>query len=164
MLGSECLLPSVTRSSRVKALHAVQKEVPATGRREQNHGGGETLGTRCEMLPLKQQQQQNPATVETHSTSVQSSLGLEVRRLVYKAMQIARGNKNKPHWDETFTYLMVNRIQNSPQSGRPLQIFSDGAATCRDGAALPLRLERRPKCSDPTEYAKNSSYSGSQVK
>lgn len=28
MLGSECLLPSVTRSSRVKALHAVQKEVP----------------------------------------------------------------------------------------------------------------------------------------
>lgn len=36
-------------------------------------------------------------------------------------MQIAWGNKNNPHWDETFTYLMVNHIQNSPQSGSPFQ-------------------------------------------
>lgn len=83
MLRSECLLPSVTRSSRVKALHAVQKEVPATGRRKQNHSGGETLYIDYRLNAFN---------------SIYLLMCHEVQRVLQKAMQIAWGNKNNPYF------------------------------------------------------------------
>lgn len=98
------------------------------GEEGQDDSGGETLGTRCETLPLTQQQQQQQKQKQKPPPSKRIQ-----RQFIYqcvarygasfrRAMQIARGGgKNNPRWDETFTYLMVNRIQNSPQSGRPLR-------------------------------------------